>query len=75
MSKLSNNEIIESVLKNIPNPHLIKNIDLSFDDSIRFDWIGRRYKVSYDLYVEVVEDGVLTRENDAKFLQHLLMGN
>lgn len=52
-------ELINALFAAVPYPHLISNIDLEDDDTIRFSWRGTRYRCAYPGHVEVSEDGVL----------------
>lgn len=53
-------EVLGTVLKAVPHPHLIDRIDLDEANGVvRFNWRGTRYRVDRNLRCEEVGDGVL----------------
>lgn len=69
---MTNIQILEKVIKTIPYPDQIENIDLNNQGSIRFDWRGIRFRVSDSFMVEEVNGGMLSGSVSAILFQHLL---
>jgi len=57
--KLTNEEVLALVLRAIPYPDQVTEVDTRKKGQVRFDWRGTRYRVSENLNVESVHDGML----------------
>jgi len=56
MTARTTGQVLELVLKAIPHPHLIREIDLTHTDCINFTWRGIRFHVTVDFYVDEVQE-------------------
>lgn len=72
MSAAANTRMLEVVLKAIPYPALIRDIDLSTEEELRFTWRGARYRVSTRYHVEEVHDGFLSGSDASILLERAL---
>lgn len=70
---MTKGELLLLTTKSIPYPAQIKELDFDSEaEAIRFTWRGSRFRVSTDLLVETVGDGVLSSDNESILLQALL---
>jgi len=68
-----NTKILEKVIRAVPYPAQIKEIDLvSEDTAIRFRWRGDVYRVSETLGVETCDRGCLVGSDIAILMQALI---
>jgi len=65
-------KILNTLRKCLPYSDQMFGVDLFEDGSIRFDWRGRRYRISRNYGVEQVGDGILISSNKAMLIQALL---
>ena len=73
MNKITKGKGIELLIKTLPNPHQISNIDLDKEDSIYFSWEDERFK--FDLTVIRVDEshgGILTSTNISNLITSYL---
>ena len=68
----SNVATLELVLKALPYPHQITDIDLSQSGVLRFTWRGARYRVDERLDVDET-DGVVLCGSDAAILMRRVL--
>ncbi|KKL50882.1 hypothetical protein LCGC14_2301060 [marine sediment metagenome] len=68
---MTNDKIIECVIKAIPYPEHISDIELD-DDCVRFTWRTDRFKVSDSGMVEELEDIFLKGSNIAILMERLI---
>lgn len=64
---------IELVIRNIPFPHQVKNIEDDGDSAVLFDWRNVRYRVTSVGFCDEVGDGVLIGTDRAILMQALLI--
>ena len=64
--------ILELLMKAMPLPEKIGNIELNRTNCIRFNWMGTVYQISCDLDVSEVEGHILKGSNATMFLSKLL---
>lgn len=70
---MNKNEMLEAIVKATPYPGQIREWDLDGEPgAVRFTWRGIRFMVSDDLFVETVEDGLLSGGEMSILLQALL---
>lgn len=66
-------QVIERVIKALPHPDQIINIDVTSERSaVRFAWRGITYRVSLGLMVEEVGNGVLIGSDRAMLIDRLI---
>jgi hypothetical protein len=65
-------EILDTVLKAVPHPHLLSSIDFGSDDVVRFTWRGTRYRVDSNFSCDEVGDGVLIGSDLAILMERTL---
>jgi hypothetical protein len=66
-------EVLETVLKAVPHPHLIENIELQPDANVlRFTWRGTRFRVDELFRCDEVGDGVLIGSDQAILMERTL---
>lgn len=73
--KISNDVIMEIMMKSIPYPDQIMEIDSAEANVVRFTWRSRRYRVSGStakLFVETVRDIFLEGSDISILMQALL---
>jgi hypothetical protein len=64
---------LELVLKAVPYPHLITDIDLhTQSDVLRFSWRGARYRVGLHLDCEEIQHGCLAGSDLAILMRRVL---
>ena len=57
---MTQGEILEQVIKAVPTPEFISDIDLSRYNEVRFTWRSNKFRVTEHLLVDEVEpDGCL----------------
>jgi len=71
---MKNSKILERVISRLPYSDQVTDIDLDYDKSIEFGWRGITYRVSENLCVEEVKDGMLMGSNSALLMEKLLQG-
>ena len=64
-------KIIELIIRALPHPHLIRDIDIGIN-YVRFTWRGSRYSVNERGDVEEVGDGVLIGSDRAILMRTCL---
>lgn len=69
---MSNEEVLEIIIKAIPYPNQINRIDLSQPNVVRFTWRGIHFRVSNTLNVDESDGLVLTGTNHSILLRVLL---
>jgi hypothetical protein len=73
MSDRTPEKILETVLKAVPHPHLIENIELQPDAIVlRFTWRGTRYRVDELFRCEEIGEGVLIGSDLAILMERTL---
>jgi hypothetical protein len=72
-AKPANAELLETVLKAVPYPHQISDIDVHTDPEVlRFSWRGTRYRVDSGKHCEEVEGGCLVGSDKAILMRRLI---
>lgn len=67
-------KILEQVLRGLPYSSKIRNIDTQREtNAIRFDWSGMRLRVTDNLMVSLIEDGLETTNTCSMLIHHLLL--
>lgn len=70
---MSQQEILEEIIKKMPNPNLVSDLDLTSEyDSVRFSWNGYKFRVTSSGFVEEVEGGLLSTSPIATLLRAVL---
>lgn len=69
---MDNSKRLETVLKGLPYPNQMKDIDMSEENAIRFTWRQVRFRVAHDFNVEEVEGRFLAGGNLSILLEALL---
>jgi hypothetical protein len=64
--------LLNVILKGVPYPHQIQDVDLGGEDCVRFTWRGTRFRVSFNYYCEEVGDGVLIGSDLSILLERAL---
>ncbi len=72
MSGVPNVATLEIVLKALPYPHQIHDIDLSQPEVLRFSWRGARYRVDESLRAEEIQGDVLVGSDLAILMRRVL---
>lgn len=70
---MNQGQLIELLLTAIPSPQAITNIALSEADAVRFDWRGKRFRVSIVLGVEEVQGGMLVCSDASILLRQCVL--
>ena len=65
-------EVILRVCQAIPYPGQIRDMETEGDSAIRFKWRSQHFRVSKNLSVETVGDGVLIGDDASILLRALL---
>lgn len=69
---MTKENLVQLVFKVLDSPK-ITDLDLCLgQDEIRFDWYGKRYKVSETILVEQVRDGMLESNATTTLMSKLL---
>lgn len=69
----ANADLLETILKAIPYPHLISDIDVhSEPDVLRFTWRGARYRIDAGKNCEEMERGCLVGSDKAILMERLV---
>ena len=71
MSDLRKVEILERVLRVMPYPNQIHDIETE-DDAIRFRWRSQHFQITTSLCVDTVGDGVLIGDDASILLAALI---
>jgi len=69
---MTNDKILELVLRSIPYFHQLKDFDTTLPKCIQFSWRGSTYRVSESLSVEEVEGNILAGTDSAILMSALL---
>lgn len=69
---MKNSDTLNLVIKTLPYPDQIKDVDMSMTDQLRFTWRGDRFRVSDALFVEEVDSKFLVGSNTSLLLQRML---
>jgi hypothetical protein len=69
---VTNDELVERIVKRFPYPAQIREWDTARDGSVRFTWRGSRFRVSDNLFVETVEGAFLSGGDISILAQALL---
>lgn len=70
---MTKEEILVKLIKNIPYPNQISDLDLSSEsDAIRFTWRSDRFRISLTGSVEQVEKPFLAGSNMAILMETLI---
>ena len=72
---MTNDKIVETVYGALPYPEQIKNLNTSYDSSIRFDWRCNTYKVSESLFVEQIVGCMAERSDKAILMQKVIQNS
>ena len=75
ITMISNEKIIEAVLRSIPYPDQMRDFDLSNECSVRFTWRGSRFRVSDTGYAEESSNHCLSGSNASILLTALVQGS
>jgi len=68
-------ELLQAIIKSIPYPSQISEIDLDLENQLRFTWRGDRFRVGLSGSVEQVEGVMLSGSNITIVLEELLKLN
>lgn len=69
---MTQDKIVNLLLKSIPNPEYIENLDLSISNVVRFEYGGVFFRISENLSVEEYRSSVLCTTVAAIFLEKLI---
>lgn len=69
---MTQDKIVNLLLKSIPNPEYIENLDLSISNVVRFEYRGISFRIHEDLSVEEREGAFLSTTVAAIFLEKLI---
>lgn len=70
---LTHSKIIELLIKALPYPDQIKDIDISSESgAVRFTWRGNRFRVDGELYTNEANEGFLIGSDLAILLRQCL---
>jgi hypothetical protein len=67
-----NTKTLELVIRAIPAPYLIAEVDVYTEDAVRFTWGSKRYRVDANLGVETVEGRTLVTGDESRLMEALL---
>lgn len=70
---LTHAQLIEIVIRALPNGGQCRDFDMSEADALRFKWRGHHLQVSSTCFVEEVGDGVLIGSDLAILARSVLM--
>lgn len=69
---MTQDKIVNLLLKSIPNPEHIDSLDLSISNVVRFEYGGAFFRISENLSVEEYRDSLLCTTVAARFLEKLI---
>ena len=71
MSEFDAVAVFNRLLSAMPHPQVMSIVEMGAME-LRFEWRGAVYRVSRDCFVEEVEGGMLTRNDCAILIGHIL---
>lgn len=69
---MTQDKIVNLLLKSIPNPEHIDSLDLSISNVVRFEYGGSFFRISENLSVEEYRDTLLCTTVATRFLEKLI---
>jgi len=69
---MNNAKILEAVIKVLPYPDQITDIELDEDNAVGFTWRGSTYRISDNLCVEKLEGRLASSDTTCMLMKELL---